>query len=434
MDDLPLWVQLTALGALLLVSALFSISETAMMALSRLRLRHLVRQGSRPAKRVQALLSKTDRLLGTILLGNNLVNAAATALVTAMAIRLVGDNEWALLAATGVITFLILVFSEITPKVIGATFPERIALPLSYPLGGFLRLFHPVVWFVNLFVQALLWLLRVPTAPSGESTRLTSEELRTLVLEGGNFIPGKHRSILLNLFDLEELSVDDVMTPRARIEALDIEQPPEAVLEQLRTCYHNKIPVHEGDINRTLGVLHVRKLMHLLAGEDFRIASVRTALVPTYFIPSGTPLFQQLQLFQDNKQRLGLVVDEYGEVQGLVTLEDIIEEIVGEFTTQAPGVGSRRLRWNADGLALVDGAAMLRDLNRRLNLSLPLDGPKTLNGLLVERLEEIPDAPCCVRFAGVIVEVVQADEQAIRSARLIRLDREAEASASLVRH
>ncbi|HEX5612664.1 MAG TPA: CNNM domain-containing protein, partial [Burkholderiales bacterium] len=319
-----------------------------------------------------------------------------------------------------VITFLILVFSEITPKVIGATFPERIALPLSYPLAGFLRLFQPVVWFVNLFVKAMLWAMRVPSAPSGEGTRLTSEELRTLVLEGGNFIPGKHRSILLNLFDLEELSVDDVMMPRARIESLDIEQPADAVLEQLRTCYHNKIPVHEGDINRTIGVLHVRKLMHLLAGEDFTIASVRGALVPTYFVPSGTPLFQQLQHFQDNKQRLGLVVDEYGEVQGLVTLEDIIEEIVGELATNAPGTGSRRLRWTADGQAQVDGAAMLRDLNRQLGLALPLDGPKTLNGLLVESLQEIPDAPCCVRFPGVVVEVVQVDEQAIRSARLIR--------------
>ena len=421
MQELPLWIELTGLGVLLLISGLFSISETAMMAISRLRLRHLVRQGSRSARRVQSLLSRTDRLLGTILLGNNLVNAAATALVTAMAIRLFGNNEWALLAATGVITFLILVFSEITPKVIGATFPERIALPLSYPLSGLLQLFRPVVWFVNLFVKTMLWALRIPSAPSGESTRLTSEELRTLVLEGGNFIPGKHRSILLNLFDLEELSVDDVMTPRARIEALDVEQSAEAVLEQLRTCYHNKLPVHEGDINRTLGVLHVRKLMHLLAGEEFAIESVREALVPTYFIPSGTPLFQQLQLFQDNKQRLGLVVDEYGEVQGLVTLEDIIEEIVGEFTTQAPGAGSRRLRWNAEGRALVDGSVTLRDLNRRLGLTLPLDGPKTLNGLLVESLQEIPDAPCCVRFPDVIVEVVQVDEQAIRSARLVNI-------------
>lgn len=419
MHELPLWVQLTALAVLLLISALFSISETSLMALSRLRLRHLIRQGSRAARQVQTLLSQTDRLLGTILLGNNLVNAAATALVTAMAIRLVGDNEWALLAATAVITFLILVFSEITPKVIGAAYPERIALPASFPLRLIMKVARPAVWFVNLFVQTMLWLMRIPKPPAGE-TRVTTEELRTLVLEGANFIPGKHRSILLNLFDLERLSVDDIMTPRARIESLDIDQPVEAVLEQLRTCYHNKLPVHEGDITRTTGMLHVRKLMHLIGGDDFSIEALRETLAPTYFIPSGTPLFQQLQLFQDNKQRLGLVVDEYGEVQGLVTLEDIIEEIVGEFTTQAPGSGSRRLRWNPEGRVLVDGTASLRDLNRWLGLGFPLDGPKTLNGLLMERLQEIPDGPCCMLFDDAIVEVVQVDEQAIRSARLVR--------------
>jgi Mg2+/Co2+ transporter CorB len=392
------------------------------MALSRLRLRHLIRQGSRAARRVEGLLAQTDRLLGTILLGNNLINAAATALVTAMAIRFFGDNEWALLIATAVITFLILVFSEITPKIIGATFPERIALPASYPLQGLLKAFRPAVWFVNLFVRTMLWLLRVPRAPTG-SPRLTSEELRTLVLEGGNFIPGKHRSILLNLFDLEQLSVDDVMTPRSRIEAIDVDQPSEAVLEQLRTCYHNKLPVHEGDINRAVGMLHVRKLMHPVGGSDFQIEAIRSALVPIYFIPSGTSLYQQLQLFQDNRQRLGLVVDEYGDVQGLVTLEDIIEEIVGEFTTQAPGSASRRLRWDKDGQVLVDGSVTLRDLNRRLGLSFPIDGPRTLNGVLMEILEEIPDSACCVRFDDSIVEVVQVDEQVIRSARITRVKR-----------
>jgi Mg2+/Co2+ transporter CorB len=421
-DELPLWVELTALGVLLLVSGFFSIAETSMMAISRLRLRHLIRQGSRAARRVEALLAKTDRLLGTILLGNNLINAAATALVTAMAIRVFGDNEWALLLATAVITFLILVFSEITPKVIGATYPERIALPASYPLQGLLKVFRPAVWFVNLFVKAMLWILRVPRVPS-VSPRLTSEELRTLVLEGGNFIPGKHRSILLNLFDLERLSVDDVMTPRSRIEAIDIDQPMEAVIEQLRTCYHNKLPVHEGDINRAVGMLHVRKLMHLVGGSDFQLEAVRAALVPIYFIPSGTSLYQQLQLFQDNRQRLGLVVDEYGDVQGLVTLEDIIEEIVGEFTTQAPGGSSRRLRWDRDGQILVDASVTLRDLNRRLGLAFRVDGPKTLNGMLMEILEEIPDGACCVHFEDSIVEVVQVDEQAIRSARIIRRKR-----------
>ncbi|HSQ09235.1 MAG TPA: HlyC/CorC family transporter [Burkholderiaceae bacterium] len=420
MDELPLWVALVGLAILLLISAFFSISETAMMALSRLRLRHMAREGLRSAIRVQSLLDHTDRLLGTILLGNNLVNAAATALVTAMAIRFVGDNEWALLAATGVVTFLILVFAEITPKVIGATYPEKIALPASRPLKLLLAAFRPVVWFVNLFVKSLLWLLRVPSVRGGEATRLTAEELRTLVLEGGNFIPGKHRSILLNLFELEQLSVDDVMSPRARIESLNLMDSRHAVLEQLRTCYHNKLPVHEGDINRTVGILLVRKLLPMLSSDDFSIEALRGALVQPYYIPSGTPLFQQLQLFQDNQQRLGLVVDEYGEVRGLVTLEDIIEEIVGEFTTRMPSSGSH-LDWGTDGTVLVEGGITLRELNRRLALRLPLDGPKTLNGLLVERLEEIPDAPCSVRFGSVVIEVVQIDEHAIRSARIARL-------------
>jgi Mg2+/Co2+ transporter CorB len=421
MDELPLWILLLVLAILLMISAFFSISETSLMAVSRLRLRHLARKGNRAARSVQSLLGQTDRLLGTILLGNNLVNAAATALVTVMAIRILGDNEWALLVATGAITFLILVFAEITPKIIGATYPERIALPASYPLQLVLRLFAPVVWFVNLFVKSMLWVLRVPSTSNEEGARLTAEELRTLVLEGGSFIRSKHRSILLNLFELEDLSVDDVMTPRARIEALDLDQPRDAVLEQLRTCYHNKLPVHEGEVNHAIGMLHVRKLMPMLAGEEFSTEAVRSALVPIYFIPSGTPLFQQLQLFQDNHQRLGLVVDEYGEVQGLVTLEDIIEEIVGEFTTQVPGSGTRRLGWNADGTAIVEGSTTLRELNRRLSLGLPLDGPKTLNGLLIEHLQEIPVAPCCVRFGEVFVEVVQVDEHAIRSARLVRL-------------
>lgn len=428
MDELPLWVQLTALGVLLLISAFFSISETSLMALSRLRLRHLVREGSRAARLVQHLLGRTDRLLATILFGNNLVNAAATALVTAMAIRLFGDNQWTLVAATGVITFLILVFAEITPKVIGARYPERIALPASYALQLLMRLFTPVVWFINLFVNSMLWMLRVRSTPDSETTRFTTDELRTLVLEGANFIPTKHRSILLNLFDLEDLSVDDVMTPRARIESLDLDQSPAGVLGQLRTCYHDKLPVHEGDINRSIGVLRVRRLMPLLAGDEFSIDAIRAAVVPTYFIPSGTPLFQQLQLFQDNQQRLGLVVDEYGDVRGLVTLEDIIEEIVGEFATHGPAARARLPHWNAEGVAIVDGSVTLRELNRYLELALPIDGPKTLNGLLIEHLQEIPDAACCVRLDDVFVEVMHVDEQAIRSARIVRIGTRASAA------
>jgi Mg2+/Co2+ transporter CorB len=419
-EGLPVWAQVLALIVLLLLSAFFSMAETAMMAISRLRLRHLARQGSRGALLAQFLLDRTDRLLGVILLGNNLVNNILATLVTAMAIHYFGQGDWVLALAAGSLTFVVLVFAEITPKVVGATYPERIALPASFVLALLLKLATPVVWFVNLFVGTVLRLLRVRQRSSADAAQLTPQELRTIVLEGGNFIPSKHRSILLNLFDLERLTVDDVMTPRARIEGLDISQPAEAIGRQLTTCYHNKLPVFEDDIARVLGILHVRKLLPLLGERKPTAEQIRERLVPPYYIPTGTPLLQQLQMFQDNRQRVGLVVDEYGDVRGLVTLEDIIEEIVGEFTTQAPGSGTAALQWAAGGQVIVDGSIALRALNRRLNLRFPLDGPRTLNGLLLEQLQEIPDAPCCIRYDGCIAEIIQTDGQAVRSARLVR--------------
>jgi Mg2+/Co2+ transporter CorB len=422
LDGFPFWAQVLALLILLILSAFFSIAETAMMALNRLRLRHLVREGSRGARLAQALLDKTDRLLGVILLGNNLVNNILATLVTALAIYYFGQSEWVLAVAAGTLTFAILVFAEITPKVIGATFPERIALPASFVLTPLLRLAAPFVWFVNLFVRAVLKALRIPSRDGHAEAQLTPQELRTIVLEAGNFIPSKHRSILLNLFDLEALTVDDIMIPRARIEGLDISQPPQAIARQLTTCYHNKLPVFDGDIARIVGMLHVRKLLPLLGEQSLSAAQVADRIVPAYFVPTGTPLLQQLQMFQDNRQRVGLVVDEYGDVLGLVTLEDIIEEIVGEFTTQAPGIGTSGLQWTAEGQVMVDGGASLRELNRRLGLDFPTEGPRTLNGLLLELLQEIPDAACCVRLPHCVVEIVQTDEQAVRSARLFRAD------------
>lgn len=420
MESFPLWAQVLALVVLLLLSAFFSMAETAMMAISRLRLRHLAREGSRSARLTQFLLDRTDRLLGVILLGNNLVNNVLVTLITALAIYYFGQSEWVLAVAAGSLTFAILVFAEITPKVIGATYPERIALPASFVLALLLKLTTPLVWFVNLFVRALLWALRIPSRSSGGAEQLTPQELRTIVLEGGNFIPSKHRSILLNLFDLEQLAVDDIMTPRARIEGLDVSQSPEAIARQLTTCYHNKLPVFDGDIAHLHGILHVRKLLPLLGERALSAEQVRERTVPPYYIPTGTPLLQQLQMFQDNRQRVGLVVDEYGDVRGLVTLEDIIEEIVGEFTTQAPGIGTSGLRWGEDGQVVVDGSASLRELNRRLRLHFPLDGPRTLNGLLLEHLQDIPDAACCIAYEDCIVEIIQTDEHTVRSARLLR--------------
>lgn len=421
MENLPLWAQIAALVALLLISGFFSMAETAMMALSRIRLRHLVRQGSVAARRTQKLLDRTDRLLSVILIGNALANAAITALFTALTLFYFGNGHWNLAIATVVIAFAILVFSEITPKVFGATYPETLALASSALLKFLSWLVSPVVWFVNLFVHAILRVFHVREDVGGSSSRLTPEEMRTAVLESGSFIRGKHRTMLLNLFDLEQLTVDDVMAPRAAIEALDIEQPMSVLMDQLTSCYHNKLLVFEGDISRVLGILHVRKLLPVLSNGPTSHDAIRELLAAPYYIPTATPLLQQLQMFQENRRRLGLVVDEYGELMGLVTVDDIVEEIIGEFTTPAPGTAQTGLRWDEPaGQVMVDGAASLRLLNRRLGLSLPLDGPKTLNGLILERLEQIPDGPCCLRLPGCVLEIVQIHDQAVRSVRVIR--------------
>jgi Mg2+/Co2+ transporter CorB len=417
LDTIPLWLHIIALVVLVLISGFFSIAETSMMALNRFRLGHLVRQGRHSAKLASALLAKTDKLLGTILLGNNVVNTAITAIVTALAIQAFGHNDTVLLIATASVALVIIIFAEITPKVIGATWPERVALPAAYPLRIFMTVFSPAVWAVNLIVGRLLRSVGIdPNAP--QQTRLSLDEMRTIVLESGHFIPQKHRSILLNLFDLERIAVDDVMIPRNRIEALDLATGETGLREQLATCYHNKLPVFEGEINRVVGILHVRRALGLLQREGFDSNDVRELLVEPYFIPSGTPVFRQLQFFQENRQRVGLVVDEYGEVQGLITLEDIIEEIIGEFTTTAPGGSEAGLRWDEAGEILVDGSISLRELNRRLGTSFPLDGPRTLNGLVIEALQDLPESSVGLRFGPVIVEILQVEDRLVRSARL----------------
>jgi len=418
LENIPLWAQLLALFLLLLVSAFFSIAETSMMALNRYRLGHLVKKGRRGAALASSLLKQTEKLLGTILLGNNIANTALTAIVTALAIRQYGDDDRTLLAATTAVALLIIVFCEITPKVIGATYPERIALPASYLLSLLMKIASPAVWTINLVVGRLLALMRIDTSP--EAVRMSTEELRTIVLESGTFMPQKHRAILVNLFELEDITVDDVMIPRHRIESLDIATSEQVIRQQLETCFHNKLPVHEGEVNRIVGVLHVRRALSLLSRDSFDAEELREQLTEPYFVPSGTPVFTQLQFFQENRQRIAMVVDEYGEVLGLVTLEDIIEEIIGEFTTSAPG-GDAGLRWNEDDEVMVEGAATLRELNRRLGTDFPLDGPRTLTGLVLESIEELPEGNVSVRFGSIVVEVVQIQDRTIRSLRLHRL-------------
>jgi Mg2+/Co2+ transporter CorB len=402
---------------MLTLSGFFSASETAMMAINRYRLRHRAAQGERGAGLTVALLNQTDKLLGVILLGNNLINTAAAALSTVIAIRLFGEGEMALFIATSVLTFLILVFSEVTPKVIGASFPERIAYPASFVLTPLLKLAYPVVWFVNLFVHGLLKLLRIrPRQDDGNVLGL--EELRTVVLESSKLLPRIHRKILLNLLDLESITVDDVMTPRNQIESIDLTTEPEKLAQQVATSHHTRLLVFDGSQERVSGVLHIRRLLHPLSSGDLTRATLEAILQEPYYVPSGTPLFTQLRHFQENQKRLAIVVDEYGELQGLVTLEDLLEEMIGEFTTQAP-TQTGLLRQMEDGSWMVEGSASVRQVNRKLGLDLPLDGPKTLNGLLLECLESIPDAGVSVKIGDVPIEIMQTQDRAVKIARIL---------------
>ncbi|EJN02844.1 HlyC/CorC family transporter [Herbaspirillum sp. YR522] len=419
MESVPLWVLLTALFVLILLSAFFSMTETALMAANRHRLRHLAKQGSRRAITILWLLDRTDRLLSLVLIANTAINALATALVTAIAIAAFGNHQRVITAATACVAGLLIIFAEIVPKVIGATYPERISLFTGLVLKPLMRLAKPLIWFVNIFVSGVLKVLRVKVGARAAEQRISPEELRSIVLEGGSFIPQKHKSILLNLFDLKNISVEDVMTPRAQVEALNLDTPISEILHQLATCYHNKLPVFEGEINQVAGILHVRRAISLFNHEhDLTHDDIRALLAAPYYVPVDTDVFTQLAYFQENHERLGIVVDEYGEVQGLVTLEDIIEEMIGEFTTSSPG-SSEGFAWDADRTCLLEGSTTLRDINKRLGLQFPLDGPKTLNGMLLEYLQDIPEANVAMKIAGCVIEIVQVQNQSIRMVKLI---------------
>jgi Mg2+/Co2+ transporter CorB len=416
MDHVPLSTLALALVVLLAASAFCSIAETAMMAVNRYRLKHRAQRGERGARLAMALLEKTDTLLGVILLGNTLVAAGAATLTAVITKRLYGEGELALALGTIAISFALLVFSEITPKVVGAMHADRIAPLVSYLLAPLLRAARPIVWFVNLFVRALLALLRIKQT-SDVGPTLTQEELRSLVLEG-QYFRGKHRAMLANLLDLERVTVDDVMTPRNQIHALNLAEKPSLIAEQLATSYHTRLPAYDGELDNIVGIVHLKQVVQLQRTGDVGPDQLRPILRAAYFVPAGTPLLAQLQQFQNDRERLGLVVDEYGELVGLVTIEDIIEEIIGDFTTQAPD-GIDAYRRDPDGSVVVDGLAPLRTLNRKLGTQFPVDGPKTLNGLILEHLGEIPDAGTHVRVAGQGIEVLQTQDRGVKVVRLL---------------
>ncbi len=417
MDDLTLNTLLIILLLLLLCGAWFSAAETSMMALNRHRLSHLVRKNIRGARLTASLLSKVDKLLGSILFGNTLVNVTAAAITNIIILRFFGTSELALLLGTLLITFLLLVFSEIMPKIIAASHPERVALPSSYLLSPLIKLFYPVVIVASGMVKGLLSLLRIRIQTDQSRQGMTLEELRGLVLDAEHFLPRQHQKMLLNLVDLERITVNYVMIPRNQIESLDINADQVALRQQIITCHHTLLPVYEDTPGNIIGILHIKRVPALFHESELDVTGLREILSEPYFIPTDTPLLQQLQQFQQRHTRMGLVVDEYGELLGLVTLENILEEIVGEFTTQSPSQTGKFLR-QEDGSMLLEGTSSLRELNRKLGLHLPLDGAKTLNGLILDHLEDIPETGTSLKIAGYPIEIIQVQDRTVKVARL----------------
>ncbi|MBA4740575.1 MAG: DUF21 domain-containing protein [Burkholderiales bacterium] len=418
MDDISIQTLVILFLVLIVVSGFFSISETSMMALNKYQLRHLAKKKHLGAKKTLNLLTQTDRLLGSILLGNNLSNTAAAALVTAITFKMLGESELSLTIATLIVTVALLIFSEITPKIIGASFPEKIALPASYILEPLMRLMHPFVLVANSIVKVILWGLRIKPIPGNQASQLSQEELRTLVLEGGNYLPRKHQSMLINLFDLQAITVEDLMVPRNKIEAIELNSPIEKIRSEIITSNHTRLPVFKGNPDEIVGVMHLRKLLNVSEDNRITIESIEQILREPYYIPKDTNLLTQLQNFQERNERIAYIVDEYGDLMGLITIEDIIEEIVGEFTTQSPLFTSSAKQMK-DGSLVLDGALTLRDLNRDFQLEFPVDGAKTLNGLILDHLQQIPEAGISIQISHYYLEILQTKDKSVKSVKLI---------------
>ena len=385
-----------------------------MMALNRYRLRHLAKGRNEGAKRAAELLQRPDRLIGLILFGNNFINIVASMLAALIAWRMLGQTGLAL--APFVLTVVILVFAEVAPKTLAALHPERIAFPAAYVLKPMLTLFYPVVAAINWLANGVLRVLRL-TSGDVDYHQLSTEELRTVVNEAGALISRKYQNMLISILDLEKVTVDDIMVPRSEISGVDIEDDIDEITDLLVHSQHTKLPLYRGDIDDVLGVLHLRKVLEPLEHEELTKEWLLENANEPYFVPAGTPLNTQLRNFQRQRQRIGLVVDEYGEVDGLVTLEDLLEEIVGEFTTDPSDV-SPDVHPQDDGTYLIDGGANVRELNRGMRWELPTDGPKTLNGLVLEYLESIPEPGTSLLIAGYPVEIVQTTSNAVKTARI----------------
>jgi len=414
LDSISTSTLLIVLVILIVLSAFFSSSETGLMSLNRYKLRHLAQTKHKAARRVEKLLARPDRLLGLILIGNNLVNILASAIATIVCIRLFGDLGVAI--ATFGLTLVVLVFGEVTPKTLAAMFPERIAYPASWVLKGLMVPFAPLVWLINSITNLLLKLLRLEHR---KDDSLNTEELRTIVNEAGSLIPQRHQEMLISILDLDKMTVENIMVPRSEISAIDINDDWKSILRQLAHCAHTKILLYRDNIDDVVGFLHSRDALRLVARDQFSKSSLLREVDPIYFIPQGTPLNVQLAKFQRNKERIGLIVDEYGDIQGLITLDDILEEIVGDFTTSMAPAPSDEIHPQPDGSFLVEGSASIRELNKEMHWHLPIDGPRTLNGVILEYLEEIPQPNISVRLAGYPIEILEVENNMVKMARIM---------------
>lgn len=385
-----------------------------MMALNRYRLRHLVKHNNPAAIRTTELLERPDRLIGLILLGNNFVNLLASALATVVAIRLWG--EAGILIATLSLTAVILIFAEVTPKTLAVLHPERIAFPASFVLKPLLKVFYPGIWVVNWLSNGLLRLVGIRLQKTA-SDKLTGDELRTVVNEAGALISKRHKQMLVSILDLDTVTVDDIMIPRNEVSGIDIENSEENIQEHLVNSRYSRIPVYRGDITSIIGVIRMRELLMTARYNELDVENLVACAREPYFVPAGTPLHTQLVNFQRHRERMGLVVDEYGDIQGLVTLEDILEEIVGEFTTD-PAASIPDVHPQADGSYLVDGSAGIRALNRTMQWDLPIDGPKTINGLILEHMETIPEVGTSMLLAGYPIDIIQMRGHVVKTVRL----------------
>jgi len=416
-DSHPLMLWL-ALFVLLILSAFFSGSETGMMSLNRYRLRHLVKQKHRGAMRASKLLDRPDRLIGVILIGNNFVNILASAIATMIALRLMGDAGVAV--ATAMLTLVILIFAEVTPKTVAAIKPEQVAFPASLILSPLLKLLYPFVWVVNTICNGLLRLLGFNAAAKAND-HLSAEELRTIVHEAGALIPRRNQSMLLSILDLDTVTVEDIMIPRNEIVGIDIEDGIGTILSTISQSPHTRLPLYQEELNNVVGIVHVRQILPLLhTNNPSKEAFLALAKEP-YFVPESTPLNTQLLNFQKRKQWVGLVVDEYGDIQGLTTLEDILEEIVGDMAEEQDHE-NEDIHPQEDGSFFIDGTTTVRDINKALKWTLPIDGPKTLNGLITERLEEIPQFNVCLRLGEYHLETVQIRDNFIKTVRLQKFE------------